>query len=162
MSKRVPLEEGVKRAGELHDAGLFGSYVAIDQALPVLQSLKGRYDLIIVTSRRQRIKPETDVWLAQNFPGIFSAVHYVGFYDKDKPTDVRKGLVQHKAALCRELGADYLVDNQLKHCLGAAECGVEASLFGNYRWNRAAEKLPEGVAEVHNWNEVKNYFDGKS
>ncbi len=158
----VPLEEGIKRAGELHDAGLFGSYDTIGQALLVLQSLKGRYDLIVVTSRRQRIKPETDAWLAWNFPGIFSAVHYAGFYDRDKQTDVRKALVQHKAALCWELGVDYLVDDQLKHCLGAAECGVGALLFGNYRWNRVAEKLPAGVTEVHNWNEVKDYFDSKS
>ena len=52
-----------------------------------------------------------------------------------------------------------MIDDQPKHCLSAAECGVEALLFGNYRWNQLAD-LPDRVTRVQDWEEVERYFGG--
>ena len=159
---RVSPEEAIRRADELHEAGVFGRHDPIAEALPAVIELKKHYKLIVVTSRRRRLQAETEAWLDRNFPGVFSEVHYAGFFDNDASAhDVKKALVQHKADLCRELGANYLIDDQLKHCIAAADCGVQALLFGNYRWNRM-DKLPKGITEVHGWEDVRRYFNAKS
>ena len=37
-----------------------------------------------------------------------------------------------KGMLAKEIKADYLIDDQLKHCSAAAELGIPALLFGVY------------------------------
>ncbi|HLA48993.1 MAG TPA: hypothetical protein VJY84_00415, partial [Candidatus Saccharimonadales bacterium] len=66
-----------------------------------------------------------------------------------------------KAEVCREIGADYLVDDQPKHCLAAADAGITALLFGDYKWTRV-NNLPKNVIKVRNWPAVLEYFNAKS
>lgn len=153
----VPLEEAVKRAVVFHESGAVGDYRHHAQALPVLQKLRKKYDLVVVTSRRSVLKPETDVWLQHYFPDMFKAVHYAGMWDGEH--DPLHALKQSKAAICQSLGAQYLIDDQPKHCVGVAACGIDALLFGDYQWNRT-EALPKGVTRVADWAAVEEYFDG--
>lgn len=159
----VSMKEALHRVEAVYGSDLFGSYAALDGALPVLHELKKRYHLVVVTSRRRSLQAETEVWLDRNFPQIFSAVHYAGLYDEDESTQsVREALKRNKAELCGQIGANYLIDDQLKHCLAAAERGVQVLLFGNYRWNRTNQKLSDRITEVHSWQAVKEYFDVQS
>jgi uncharacterized HAD superfamily protein len=153
----LPLEKAVKFADDFHALGAFGQYRYIEHAVPVLKKLSARYKLIVVTSRRKILKPETDTWIERHFPAIFEELHYAGIYDS--VDDHLHALKQHKAGLCRELGADYLIDDQLKHCFAAAECGMQALLFGRYNWNEVKAPLPKNVVRVSNWDEVEEYFD---
>jgi len=139
-----------RRALEYHDSGAFGQYAHFAEALPVLKRLAKRYRLVIVTSRRSILKPETQGWLDRHFAGVFREVHFAGIYDN-------KAQGRHaatKTALCRKIGAAYLIDDQPKHCVDAAKAGITALLFGDYAWNRS-EKLPEGVVRVRDWVSVE-------
>ena len=62
-----------------------------------------------------------------------------------------------KAEICAEIGADYLVDDQPKHCLAAAKAGIKTILFGDYKWNRDTKLMPNMV-RAKNWQEVLEYF----
>jgi 5'(3')-deoxyribonucleotidase len=159
----VSLEEALKRSTEYHASNAVTRYRHIEQALPVLGHLTSRYDMVVVTSRRSALKKHTDAWLEKYFPGLFQEVRYAGIWDASHKTDqeVRARLNQTKAEICREIGADYLIDDHPKHCIGAAEAGLKAVLFGEYKWNRVA-KLPTGVTRARNWGEVKEYFDAES
>lgn len=160
----VPLEEALERANELHASGAFGEYQHIEQAVPVLKALRKKYDLVVVTSRRTVIKPETDRWVERHFPGLFSGIHYAGIWDNarggDKAAFARR-INNTKAELCREIGAEYLIDDQVKHCVSAAEAGITCLLFGDYKWNRSVE-LPKGIVRVQDWDEVARYFHAQS
>jgi uncharacterized HAD superfamily protein len=151
----IPREEAQKRANEMHTSGVFGNYSPYTQAVPVLKQLAQNYTLIVVTSRRSLIKPETDRWLERYFTGVFQAIHYAGIYDSN--AQIHHMLKQTKAELCRDLGVDYLIDDQLKHCVAASEIGINALLFGDYSWNKA-DQLPEGVTRVKDWASVGQYF----
>jgi uncharacterized HAD superfamily protein len=155
----IPLEEAHRRIDEMLSSGLFGRHRHFEDAVPVLTSLKRRYNLVAVTSRRSILKPETDQWLDRHFPGLFAEVHYAGIWDG--PHDVEKALKHTKTELCRELGAEYLIDDQLKHCISAAEAGITALLFGEYTWNRTEDRLPDKLIRVRGWNEVGEFFDAK-
>ena len=143
-----------KRAHTFFDSGAFSRLRHFTEAIPVLKTLKSSYKLILITSRRQRLLEETTQWINAFFPGIFEETHYAGIWEDTK--DNRHTAT--KADLCKELKVEYLIDDQLKHCLAAAEIDVQSLLFGNYKWNQA-KKLPKNVVRVTDWQAVKEFFD---
>jgi uncharacterized HAD superfamily protein len=154
----VSVPEAIERVKELMASGAHGRYRSHTHALPILAGLATRYKLIAVTSRRRLLKAETEEWLERHFPGIFQEVHYAGIWDDDRK--VADAVNATKAEVCRELGAEYLIDDQLKHCAGAAAAGIKAVLFGVYPWNRQAD-LPPGVTRARDWDEVEDYFNAQ-
>jgi uncharacterized HAD superfamily protein len=146
-------EETNRRAIEYLGSGTVGQYRHEPGAEGVLRGLKRDYDLVIVTSRRNMIRQETEAWIERYFAGIFSAVHFAGMWDNGN----RGGYMASKLDLVREVGADYLIDDQLKHCLPVAEAGISAILYGDYAWNRMAA-LPKNATRCKNWREVGEYF----
>lgn len=147
-----------RRMVEFADSGIVADYPHFEDAVPVVHKLSQSYDLVIVTSRRSALMQHTAVWLEQYFGHVFKDVRHAGFYDNLHDEGSWR---KTKADICREIGADYLVDDQLKHCIAAAEAGIESLLFGNYSWNKA-ESLPKGIRRVSDWAEVEAYFDAKS
>jgi hypothetical protein len=53
---------------------------------------------------------------------------------------------------------NYLIDDQIKHCIGASGVGVKSLLYGDYPWNRDVN-LPKSVERVSSWKEVEDYFE---
>ncbi|MBI3889351.1 hypothetical protein HY312_02130 [Candidatus Saccharibacteria bacterium] len=154
---KVDLIEIEARAHQYHESGTMGTFTHKSEALPVLKKLKESYRLVIVTSRRTRVKDETLDWIDKNFAGIFDEVHFAGFFDS--ATKDRWKLT--KADIVKELGAEYLIDDQLKHCFATASVGIETVLFGDYTWNRVQDALPASVTRCKTWEEVGAYFESK-
>lgn len=118
-----------------------------------LRLLKDRgYELAVLTKRRPVLQEVTHRWLEQHYPETFSGVHFVDLWKADEQVT--------KAAICREIGAGYLIDDSAEHCSLADEAGVQALLFGDYGWNRA-EKLPNSIVRVRDWAAVAEYFDAQ-
>ncbi|HET7320240.1 MAG TPA: hypothetical protein VFI84_01480, partial [Candidatus Saccharimonadales bacterium] len=153
----VDHEEGKKRAHIVYGSNVVSGFDPYDEALPVLQKLSKTYKLVIVTSRVSNIHEETLQWLERHYRDIFSEIHLAGFYE-GQPKDAH---IHTKAELCQQIGANYLIDDQPKHCLATAAVGIPALLFGNYAWSEA-KNLPPGVSHVKNWQAVLEYFDGKA
>lgn len=154
---QITEEETTERWKVYNDERVMNSYGAFLEALEVLQQLTENYELVIATSRPRVLNDDTRAWLDRNFPSIFSNVHHSGFYDDDA------GMNTHmltKADMCLEIGAKYLIDDQPKHCNGAAAVGVRAILFGDYPWNRSVA-LPEGVTKCRNWKAVWEFFENE-
>lgn len=150
----VSKEEALRRSRLYHESGYIGTYGHHAEALPVLKKLKKHFKLVIVTSRRKVLMRETAEWLDNYFEGIFEEIHYAGIWD-----DEAEGAVHAtKADICEQVGADYLVDDQPKHCIGANQAGIKAVLFGDYGWNRGIE-VPASIKRVATWQELERYFD---
>lgn len=60
---------------------------------------------------------------------------------------------------CEQLSAQYLIDDQVKHCNTVAEGGITTLLYGDYAWSRNAE-VHDRVKCVQNWQEVEEFFYG--
>lgn len=150
----ISLDELKRRSLELHRPGLQTSYRILDGAVEALQILKQNYQLVILTSRRQVIKDETLAWLNDIFAGVFSEVHFTGFWD----TIAEDSHLMTKGELAKQIGADYLIDDQVKHCKAAAEAGIPALLFGDYAHGRDFD-LPSGITRCKDWSEVLEYFN---
>lgn len=155
----VSLEEAVKRSDEYHESSVISEFAHVVEAVPVLEELAKTYTLIVVTSRRKVLKPMTDAWIDTYFPGIFSAVHFAGIWDNHEQS-IERRLKQSKADLCKELGASYLIDDQLKHCLGAIVAGITPLLFGN-NLSHYTQPIPDAIIRVQDWEAVGEYFRAK-
>jgi uncharacterized HAD superfamily protein len=151
---QVNEEETEKRAIEYHSSGALRNLKAINEARQVIEELSRGYRLLALTSRRAIVEKDTRDWLSDNFHGIFDDIHLAGIWDKA----VKGRMDMTKADLLKELGADFFIDDQPRHCFAAAEAGIETLLFGDYKWNRELA-LPKGVTWVKNWQEVREYFD---
>lgn len=152
---QIDNEETHIRTEELHKTGVLLGYESIDLAYGVLKKLSQKYKLVIVTSRRTQGRQDTLAWINKFYPGIFDAndINFAGIWDKIEDSSLHRT----KSDLCKKLGVDYLIDDQLKHCLSAADFNIKALLFGNYSWNQC-DNLPVAVTRVANWAEVEKYF----
>lgn len=153
-------EEAEKRAKQIHAdvSHLIGNYEADLSAKEVLKQLSISYRLVIVTSRRRVIEKDTFDWLEKYYPGIFEEVHFAGIWDSGKDLDTRVNAT--KTDVVKQIGADYLIDDQPKHCLAAAKAGIQTILFGDYRWNRDI-KLAKNMIRAKTWQDVLEYFNAR-
>ncbi len=153
---KVDMDEVRRRADLIHESGFVKDLTHRSDARLVLERLSLQFDLAVVTSRRVQNKADTLAWLQLNYPMLSTEnVTFSGFFDTISDTSIH----QTKGSIISSIGASYMIDDQPKHCLSAAECGVEALLFGNYRWNQLAD-LPDRVTRVQDWEEVERYFGG--
>ena len=153
---RVDEEETEKRAVELVESGAVGRYKHIAEAESVLRKLHDKYTIHAVTSRRRTVEKETIAWIESHFSGMIDEISFAGFYDD--PSQIHNNRAKTKADILKEIGASYLIDDQLKHCLGAAQIGIDTILFGDYKWNQTHETLPVNVTRCKDWAEVDQYF----
>lgn len=144
------------RADELHASSMITKLSYFPEALPVLTKLKERYRLVVATSRRASISTVSEGWLQRHYPDIFDGVFFSGIYD-GKLGRHEDHIARTKNDLLVEIDADYLIDDQLKHCFAAGEHGIEAVLFGNYSWNKC-DQLPLHVRRCADWKAVEAYF----
>lgn len=136
-----------KRAQSFHSPESVLNYEFIKDAKPTIEKLSRKYDLYIVTARPEHIVEITKTWVEKHFAEVFKGVHFVPIWYVDNKIT--------KGDICRQIGADYLIDDAVKHCNTAAKSGVKAILFGDYAWNRH-EEIAENVTRCKNWQEVSN------
>lgn len=154
----VSNEEAERRGVVLRDNQIQKYYSALPGANNAINHLSNTYKIVLVTSRRKQAEQLTRDWLDQNFDYSFQEIIFANFWD-----DITKSAEAHrlhKGELYREIEADFVIDDHLKHCLAATEQGAQAILFGNYPWNESPEPVA-GVKRCSNWDQVLDYFDGR-
>jgi 5'(3')-deoxyribonucleotidase len=145
----VDRDEVERRASEFHSSENLAAFAVKDRAKLALKSLAARYDLYIVTARRQKLIDTTHEWISRHFPGTFQGVHFVPIWEPDNTVT--------KAEICRAINATYLIDDLPRHINIAATGGIKAILFGAYTWNMN-EPVEKGVTLCKDWDSVLEYF----
>jgi FMN phosphatase YigB (HAD superfamily) len=144
---------------KLHDfvnSSTFQNNQPLPAAVESIAKLKDLgYEFVVITARPPFYKQTTHDFMAHHFPDIFLGVHTIPHYAGSALTPAAG-----KLALCQELGAEYLVDDNLVTVATVAEAGMHGIVFGEYHWNRA-ELLPSGVTRCKDWAAVLEYFDGR-
>lgn len=152
---QIDLEEVERRRDIIVADKVFIKHRAFEEPKNVLKKLAKDYKLVVVSSRGPRVQADTIEWVEQNFEGIFSGVHFAKIYDR--PISLKQ-LKMTKKEICQEIGADYLIDDQPKHCFAVAKAGIVAILFGTYKWTEV-KRLPKNVVRARTWQDVWEYFN---
>lgn len=150
----VDLEEVNRRSRIFHGSDVPLHYAPLVGAHDVVAALAEHNTNLVVTSRREALRAHTATWLDQHFSGLFASVHHSGIFDQETDTDH----LLTKADVLVQISADFIVDDQPKHCFAAAERGIQAILYGNYNWNQV-KLLPKGVVRCETPEALKEYFN---
>lgn len=151
----VDMDEAVARGQIMLEDRMHERLRHNDEAVDVLNRLAEDYRLIILTARNLKAKDLTLEWLGRHYPMISADnVNFAGIWDNPEPDAAKRT----KGAIAKQLGVDYIIDDQLKHCLAANDHGIQSLLFGDYGWNQT-DSLPTGVTRVSNWTAVQEYFE---
>lgn len=146
-----------RRANLFHNSDAVLSYGHIPDGFAVLTALAEKYRIIAATSRRRVGEEYTRTWINQYYKGIFEDIVFAGIFD----TDGHERHLRTKSDIYQTLRPNYVIDDQLKHCMAASELGIQTILFGQYSWTKT-ESLPSNIAWCPNWKAVKECFDGVS
>lgn len=135
------------RVGEFLQSDEHAKIIPDDYTVEVVQDLASRHELHLVTGRGQILEQLTLKMITKYFPGCFKSIELTNFYDETHR--------RSKGDVCRELGADILVDDHIEHIHSVLAVGMkEVIVFGDYPWNQA-EQLPAGATRCRDWNEVR-------
>jgi len=151
----VDNEEVARRISDMNETRIATRLGRKEHAFEALEYLKQRYDLFIVTFRISDLKDDTIQWIETNFPNIFKDDR-IYFGGSSNMSDSYKLFT--KGELVKQLKIDYLIDDQIRHCLSSASQGVKALLFGNHTKDDI-DKLPKNIYRVRDWREVQRFFD---
>ncbi|KAI8073838.1 hypothetical protein BC940DRAFT_289334 [Gongronella butleri] len=183
--------DGCAKLREFYDSKQFCEMQPIDGdsptwgALEVLQTLKRRkWSLVIVTYRPQFTNKATQRFIDRHYPGIFDHIYYCnqGLSVADQLDYVPKPI----AIMCQEIGADYLIDDALEHCMDCSTLDMTLLLYdhqGKYNYNHMVPKkrprngrptltstskqlyqqspsgtLPDNVIRVKSWKAILDRF----
>jgi 5'(3')-deoxyribonucleotidase len=149
----VPDEEVMARREVLFATDMHQVIMPKNGALEVLDRLADRYRLIIITSRHQTVRAATLEWINAHYPVIKEEdVNFSGVWDDGN----RNAAQRTKGDIAANLGIDFLIDDQQKHCNAVAERGIKALLFGP---QQTLNTIHDKITLVTNWEEVARYFD---
>ena len=113
-----------------------------------IKRLAAKHELHLVTGRRDFLEPITRSTLDTFFTGCFRTIEHTNHYAPSGEAHLRRS----KGEVCRQLGADILIDDHIAHIKSAIDAGVpNAILFGEYPWSKT-DTLPAGVTHCRDWS----------
>jgi len=136
---------------DLDEQSVKSRYVPITGARQALEKLAMHYKLVAITSRKEEWKGMTLDWLDENFPGVIDSVIFAG--------NKEHSVIRTKGEVCTELGAKWLIDDNVEHAEGALGHGITAVLFGDYGWHKGID-IHKDIVRCKDWAAVLEYFDG--
>ena len=151
--ERVWAEHGVDKSYSFsdHKAEMEldqSSLLVIDGAVDALGTLATRYRIVLITARDRSWEAETRRWFRDRFDGIDFELYFTDHHHDDK------GLT--KGELCRQLGAELLIDDNDAHCRSAIDQGIGAIRYGTYGWH--GDDVEE-FACCRTWRDVLEYLN---
>jgi 5'(3')-deoxyribonucleotidase len=134
----------IARVEQYHHSDEYRLQPPLADAAKVIKQLGKHHELHVVTGRADHLAADTLAMLEQYLPNTFASVEFTNFFGKT---------ARSKAQVCKDIGADLLIDDHLHHAEVVAAEGIEVFLFGEYPWNQATT-LPSGVTRVRNWHDI--------
>lgn len=117
--------ETMRRIHEIQLTPEYASTAPFDEAVRSCRQLARWHKLHLITARADNLMSVTVDMLDQYFPGVFDRIEHLGI-DGDK------------GEMCREIGAEVLVDDNKKHLIDARNHEVDGLIwFGDYPWQSA-------------------------
>jgi len=125
----------------------YGEYEKpVKEAREILEKIKKNNELYVITGRFSDIREETNKWIDNNFPNIFSKIYFSNEVVFDGATSFKK-------KVCDKLKIDIFIEDNLAN---AIECyGPNRKVFLFDRpWNQT-DKLPKEIQRVYSWKEIR-------
>ena len=115
----------------------------IKGAVEAIKKIIKKHEIVVITQRLKRFETKTRLWLAKYFPEIKDVFFIRNEYHK---------LVKSKAEICKEIGADILIDDAISNVVACEKAGIKVIVI-NYPWNQN-KIFGKLVRRVKSWEEI--------
>ncbi len=122
----------------------------IDYVWSSLTELSKYYEIHIVTNRPASRREETWNWICRWSPNLISCIHFTNFWGGDEHAVKRP-----KSVVCKEIGAEVLIEDAFKHALQASEAGIQV-LMPHRPWNRG--QIAPNIIRVTSWRQATSFL----
>ena len=136
-------EEAIKYVLEFCSTDSFTYVPLVRGSKEAINQLAGKYQVNVVTSRTEGLREKTDEFLRRHFPNTPLVVNYA--------SDFYGGNNQTKAQICKALGVDVVIEDNLSYAFDCSKSGLIVYLL-NKPWNQGI--LPENIKRVESWQEI--------
>ena len=143
----LSFEEASRRVHEFLDHELFTGVAPVSGAVEAVRELGVNHELVVVTSRWDKMIPPTYTWIDAHFKNVFSDIHF----SKNAFAMGNNVNTRTKADICEQEGIDLIIEDALEYAKECAIRGIEVFLY-DQPWNSGA--LPDGMTRVESWDAV--------
>lgn len=127
-------------------------WLLVPGAQEAISILAAQHELVIVSNRMTAGHEPTRRWLTKNFGNSFSQIVFTEAERKD-------GVKPSKAEICKSIGADVLIEDEVKEVNACRAAGVPVVLFDT-RLNQ--DVTGSGIWRVQSWGEALDRIDAIS
>ena len=145
-------EEMTRRVRVFFDSGYCIDIQPIEGAQEEVARLAEKNTLYVVTARPTFARYPTQRCLDLLFPDSFSEVYLTNQWRG-------QGEARTKSSVCKEIGAEVIVEDSLKHAQDCAEQGIHVKLVDR-PWNQVAELHPN-ISRVYSWRKIGEVLSGR-
>lgn len=139
----MPAEEEQKIMNEYDDSEYYDDINPMPEAKEAISELSKNNELMIVTSRPQKKETQTKKWIEKHIPEIKNINFIRQEYGGESKT---------KGEVCKELGAEILIEDNLDYAKSCIDKSIKVLLF-DYPWNQE-ENLNPLITRVKSWKEI--------
>lgn len=119
-------------------------WLLVPGAKEAVTQLAAEHELVIISNRKTAGHEPTRAWLRKNFANSFGEVF---FTETERNGDTRPS----KAEICTRIGADVLIEDEVKEVQACQQAGVPVVMFDT-QYNRHIDG--QGVVRVRSWSEA--------
>lgn len=141
----MPLEEERKLLEEYDASHHYDNIKPLEGVREAIKELSKNHKLFIVTSRPQKREDQTREWLIKYIEGIEDVFFIRQEYGGESKT---------KGEVCKEIGAEILIEDNLGYAKSCVDEGIRVLLF-DYPYNRE-ENISQLITRVKSWEEIVN------
>lgn len=143
-------DEAIERVNEFLRSEKHAAISPFTDAITAIRRLARVHNLHLVTGRASFLQEVTKRTLDAHFPDCFQGIEHTNYITTSTDLSVKRT----KGQVCKEIGADLLVDDHIAHGHDVVEAGLgQVIIFGNYPWNQG--DLPKGMVRCEDWNAVQ-------
>ena len=119
-------------------------WLLVPGAKEAITQLAAEHELVIISNRKAAGHEPTRAWLRKNFANSFGEVF---FTEAERSGDTRPS----KAEICTRIGADVLIEDEVKEVLACQQAEVPVVMFDT-QYNQHIGG--HGVVRVRSWGEA--------
>jgi len=141
---QVSREEEITRGRKFFESPYFWKIQPVAGAQRGITKLAKGNKLVVVTARYLGMRTKSLIWIARNFDDLIDEIYFTGEWFETRTEKT-------KEKLCRELGVDLIIEDNLTYARQCAVNGTKALLL-DYPNNKSVEL--EGIRRVKSWEEI--------
>lgn len=139
--------EVFRRIVDIQQSEEYAAIAPHESTVEVIHRIARDHELHLVTARLNEVMPVTVKMINTYFEGCFTSIEHVG---PDRP----------KGEICKSIGANVMIDDNLHHLESADAHGVEYVIwFGDYPWQLEIDHRDLNVARCGDWKQVEEELD---